>query len=90
MAGPSTYREEIAQLGSLATPGPWTAKASLIATARTAVPRALELLAFAEENVTRYSLRDGSLRGEGALAIAGAMAVFDQHRASDGRGTGTV
>lgn len=90
MAGPSTYREEIAQLGSLATPGPWTAKASLIATARIAVPRALELLAFAEENVTRYSLRDGSLRGEGALAIAGAMAVFDQHRASDGRGTGTV
>jgi hypothetical protein len=54
------------------------------------VPRALELLAFAEENVTRYSLRDGSLRGEGALAIAGAMAVFDQHRASEGRRTGTV
>lgn len=52
--------------------------------------RALELLAFAEENVARYGLSNRSLRGEGALAIAGAMAAFDQRRAREGRGTGTV
>jgi hypothetical protein len=75
---------------SLGIAGPAPGDTELIAIARIAVPRALELLAVAEENVTRYSLRDGSLRGEGALAIAGAMAVFDQHRASEGRGTGTV
>jgi hypothetical protein len=32
----------------------------------------------------------GSLRDEGALAIAGALAAFDQHRAGEGSGTGTV
>jgi hypothetical protein len=56
----------------------------LIATARIAVPRALTLLAFAEENVSRYGLLNGSLRDEGALAITGAVAAFDQHRASGG------
>ena len=75
---------------SLAIAGPAPGDTRLIATARIAVPRALELLAFAEENVTRYGLSNGSLRGEGALAIAGAMDAFDQHRASEGRGTGTV
>jgi hypothetical protein len=75
---------------SLAIAGPAPGDTRLIATARIAVPRALELLAFAEENVTRYGLSNGSLGGEGALAIAGAMAAFDQHRASEGRGTGTV
>jgi len=62
----------------------------LVATARTAVPRALEVLAFAEETITRYGRPNGSLRNEGAVAISGALAVFDQHRAGEGSGTGTV
>jgi hypothetical protein len=62
----------------------------LIATARSAVPRALELLAFAEENVTRFGSLNGSLRKEGALAIIAALAAFDEHRAREGSGTGTV
>ena len=41
----------------------------LVATARTAVPRALEVLAFAEETITRYGRPNGSLRNEGAVAI---------------------
>ena len=52
--------------------------------------RALELLAFAEETIAQHGLLDGCLRGEGAVAIAAAVAAFDQHRASEGSGTGTV
>ena len=33
---------------------------------------------------------DGSLRREGAVAIAGLVTAFDQHRAGEGSGTGTV
>jgi hypothetical protein len=54
------------------------------------VPRALVLLAIAEENVARHGLLNGSLRDQGALAIAGALAAFDQHRTGEGSGTGTV
>jgi hypothetical protein len=75
---------------SLGIAGPAPGDTQLIATARVAVPRALELLAFAEENITRHGVLNGSLRGEGALAIAGAVAAFDQHLASEGSGTGTV
>jgi hypothetical protein len=78
---------ELRSLG-IATPKP--GDPSLIAVARTAVPRAVELLAFAEENVAQHGLRDGGLAGAGALAIAGAVAAFDQHRAGEGSGTGTV
>jgi hypothetical protein len=70
--------------------GPAPGDTQLIATARIAVPRALMLLAFAEENVGQHGRLNGSLRGEGALAIAGALAAFDQHRADEGSGTGTV
>jgi hypothetical protein len=50
--------------------GPAPADTQLIATARIAVPRALELLAIAEENVARHGLLNGSLRDEGAPASA--------------------
>lgn len=72
----------------IATPKP--GDPGLIAVARIAVPRALELLALAEENIAHHGLLDGCLRGEGAVAIAEAVAAFDEHRASEGRGTGTV
>lgn len=70
--------------------GPAPGDTQLIATARIAVPRALRLLGFAEENVALHGLLNGSLRVEGASAIEGAMAAFDQHRADEGTGTGTV
>ena len=70
--------------------GPSPGDTQLIATARIAVPRALELLASAEANIARHGRLNGSLRDEGALAIAGALAAFDQHRAGEGSGTGTV
>jgi hypothetical protein len=70
--------------------GPAPGDTQLIATARIAVPRALHLLAFAEENVARHGRLNGSLRDEGALSITSALAAFDQHRASEGSGTGTV
>jgi hypothetical protein len=54
------------------------------------VPRALELLSFAEENIAQHGLLDGCLGGKGAVAIAAAVAAFDQQRASEGSGTGTV
>ncbi len=63
---------------------------SLIAAARIAVPRALELLRVVEGNVADHGLRDGRLRGEGALAIAAAVTAFDEHSAGEGSGTGTV
>jgi hypothetical protein len=72
----------------IATPKPGDCQ--LIAVARIGVPRALELLAFAAANVMQHGHRDGSLRRGGATAIAGAVAAFDQHRASEGSGTGTV
>ncbi|MDQ2897126.1 MAG: hypothetical protein M3Y09_16020 [Actinomycetota bacterium] len=78
---------ELRSLG-IATPKP--GDPGLIAVARIAVPRALELLALAEENIAHHGLLDGCLRGEGAVAIAEAVAAFDEHRASEGRGTGTV
>ncbi len=72
----------------IATPRPGDRE--LIAVARIAVPRALEVLAVAEANIARHGRPDGSLRREGAVAIADAMATFDQHKANEGRGTGTV
>jgi hypothetical protein len=75
---------------SLGIAAPRPGDPQLIAVARIAVPRALELLAFAEENLTEYGLLDGSLRNEGAKAIAGAVTAFDEYRASEGSGTGTV
>jgi hypothetical protein len=79
-----------AELRSLGIATPTPGDPPLIAVARIAVPRALELLAFAEENIAQHGLLNGCLRGEGAVAIAGAVAAFDQHRASEGSGTGTV
>lgn len=79
-----------AELRSLGIATPKPGDAPLIAAARIAVPRALELLAFAEETIAQYGLLDGSLRGEGAAAIAAVVAAFDQHRVSEGSGTGTV
>lgn len=69
---------------------PRAADCQLIAVARVAVPRALELLAFAAANVAERGNSDGSLRSEGAEAIAAGVAGFDRHRAGEGSGTGTV
>jgi hypothetical protein len=72
----------------IATPkaGDW----ALIAVARVAVPRALELLAFAAATVKESGYSDGSLRRDGAAAIVAGVAEFDEHRSSEGSGTGTV
>ena len=75
---------------SLGIASPRPGDLQLIAVARIAVPRALELLAFAEESLTRYGNRDGSLRREGAADIAGAVAAFDRYNTAEGSGTGTV
>ena len=79
-----------AELRSLGIATPTPGDPPLIAVSRIAVPRALELLAFAEETIAQHGLLDGCLRGEGAVAIAAAVAAFDHHRASEGSGTGTV
>jgi hypothetical protein len=79
-----------AELRSLGIATPKPGDAPLIAAARIAVLRALALLAFAEETIAQHGLLDGSLRGEGAAAIAAAVAAFDQHCVSAGGGTGTV
>jgi hypothetical protein len=79
-----------AELRSLGIATPKPGDAPLIAAARIAVPRALALLAFAEETIAQHGLLDGDLRGEGAAAIAAAVAAFDQHCVSEGSGTGTV
>jgi hypothetical protein len=79
-----------AELRSLGIATPTPGDPPLIAVSRIAVPRALELLASAEETIAQHGLLDGCLRGEGAVAIAAAVAAFDQHRASEGSGTGTV
>ncbi len=72
----------------IATPG--TGDRQLIAVARSAVPRALEFLAFAAMNVTRRGNRDGTLRREGTADIVGAVGAFDRHDVTEGSGTGTV
>ncbi len=75
---------------SLGIATPRVGDCQLIAVARVAVPRALELLAFAAAIVSQHAHRDGSLGREEAAAIAAAVSTFDQHLASEGRGTGTV
>ncbi|MGA7989140.1 MAG: hypothetical protein WCB51_12160 [Candidatus Dormiibacterota bacterium] len=75
---------------SLGIATPRAGDSQLIAVTRAAVPRALECLALAEAIVTEHGRRDGSLRREGAVAIADLVTAFDQHRASEGSGTGTV
>jgi hypothetical protein len=75
---------------SLGIATPKAGDCQLVAVARIAVPRALELLALAATTAADYGRRDGSLRREGAAVIAAAVAAFDQHRASEGSGTGTV
>jgi hypothetical protein len=72
----------------IATPEP--GDAPLIAVARIAVPRALRLLALAEEIIVQHGLLDGRLHDEGAGAIVVAVAAFDRHSVNDGSGTGTV
>jgi hypothetical protein len=79
-----------AELRSLGIATPKGGDPPLIAVARIAVPRALELLGFAEESIAQHGLLDGCLGGTGAAAIAAAVAAFDQQRASEGSGTGTV
>jgi hypothetical protein len=79
-----------AELRSLGIATPMGGDPPLIAVARIAVPRALELLSFADETIAQHGLLDGCLGGDGAVAIAAAVATFDQHRASEGSGTGTV
>jgi hypothetical protein len=79
-----------AELRSLGIATPKGGDPPLIAVARIAVPRALELLSFVEENIAQHGLLDGCLGGKGAVAIAAAVAAFDQQRASEGSGTGTV
>jgi hypothetical protein len=79
-----------AELRSLGLATPKGGDPPLIAVARIAVPRALELLSFAEETIAQHGLLDGCLGGKGAVAIAAAVAVFDRQRASEGSGTGTV
>jgi hypothetical protein len=62
----------------------------LIAVARVAVPRALELLECVAAKVVECGQNDGSLRRDGAAAIAAEVARFDRHVSSEGRGTGNV
>jgi hypothetical protein len=78
---------ELRSLG-IATPKP--GDPPLIAVARIAVPRLLELLAFAEETGVQHGLRDGRLGDDGSATIARAVAAFDHHLVSEGSGTGTV
>jgi hypothetical protein len=66
-----------AELRSLGIATPKSGDAPLIAVARIAVPRALKLLAFAEETIARHGLVDGRLRTEGVVALAGAVVAFD-------------
>jgi hypothetical protein len=75
---------------SLGIATPKAGDCELIAVARVAVPRALELLAFAAANVVESGHSDGSLGLDGAAAIVARVAGFDEHRASEGSGTGTV
>jgi hypothetical protein len=75
---------------SLGIATPRAGDLQLIAVARAGVPRALESLALAEAIVIEHGRRDGSLRREGAVAIADLVMAFDQHRAGEGSGTGTV
>jgi hypothetical protein len=69
---------------------PKASDCQLVAVTRVAVPRALELRAFAAAIIVQHARRDGSLSSEGAAAITAAVPAFDQHRAREGRGTGTV
>jgi hypothetical protein len=75
---------------SLGIATPQAGDCQLIAVARIAVPRAVELLTFTAAIVVQHGKRDGSLGLEGAAVIAAAVTAFDRHRASEGRGTGTV
>lgn len=79
-----------AELRSLGIATPKDADPALIAVARVAVPRTLELLSLAEENIAQHGLLDGCLGGQGAAAIVVAVAAFDRHSVREGRGTGTV
>ena len=79
-----------AKLRSLGIATPKPGDPPLIAVARIAVPRALELLVVAEETIAQHGLLDGRLRDEGVVSLLAAVAAFDRHRASEGRGTGTV
>jgi hypothetical protein len=75
---------------SLGIATPSAGDVEFIAEARSAVPRALGMLARAEGTVAEYGNRDGTLRQAGAVAIAVAVAAFDRHTIGDGIGTGTV
>jgi hypothetical protein len=75
---------------SLGIATPKAGDCQLVAVARVAVPRALELLVFTAAIIVQHARRDGSLGREGAAAITAAVSAFDRHRASEGRGTGTV
>src|ERR1035437_2784997 len=72
------FGPELQVLG-IATPQP--GDAPLIAVSRIAVPRALELLGFVEQNIAQYGLPDGRLHGDGASAIVSAVVEFDAHSA---------
>lgn len=78
------------ELQSLGIATPKSGDAPLIAVSRIAVPRALELLGFVEQNIAQYGLPDGRLSGAGAAAIIRAMVEFDAHSADEGSGIGTV
>ncbi|HEY6468654.1 MAG TPA: hypothetical protein VI434_02705 [Candidatus Dormibacteraeota bacterium] len=75
---------------SLGIATPRVGDCELIAVARVAVPRAVAFLALAAANVVEHGHGDGSLRLDGAAAIVAAVTGFDEHRASEGSGTGTV
>lgn len=75
---------------SLGIATPRVGDCELIAVARVAVPRALKLLAFAAASVVASGHSDGSLLRDGAAAIVAGVTGFDEHRASEGSGTGTV
>ena len=75
---------------SLGIATPQSGNSAFIAVARVAVPRALDFLTFTAATVVERGNRDGSLRREGATAIVAGVGGFDEHRSSEGRGTGTV
>lgn len=75
---------------SLGIATPKAADCEFIAVARVGVPRTLELLAFAMASIVESGHDDGSLGRDGAAAIVAVVSGFDEHRSSEGRGTGTV
>lgn len=69
---------------------PAAADPYLIAAARSAIPRGLDLLIEVASLTTARDRANGSLEADAATTILEAVARFDSHRADEGAGTSTV